>query len=305
LNILILVVFLLFGFLSDSLPAGAGDIVIKGPVVTRFVVEKNIHPQSKTIEIGWWMKRKEGWHTYWDSPGDVGLPPTLEWDLPEGITFRSMLYAPPQLVKMFKVFAHGHRGETLFVCNFNVERDLHEDEELIFKAKSSWLACYTTCLPTHANMQISIPVKSKTEIDTEWDQHFQKFWREHPQKRKPVGCHNARHLFAPKRMGKKNMPLFVFHVLIILNCRLSVFLRTGVLFVLISFKFQSVFSGEMIKTYSRFQWNCPIGGIVIKRNYRGFFIAQMVGLKRPAIFMKLLCPFVEFYNWRLGNLHFL
>ena len=209
-NILILVVFLLFGFLSDSLPAGAGDIVIKGPVVTRFVVEKNIHPQSKTIEIGWWMKRKEGWHTYWDSPGDVGLPPTLEWDLPEGITFRSMLYAPPQLVKMFKVFAHGHRGETLFVCNFNVERDLHEDEELIFKAKSSWLACYTTCLPTHANMQISIPVKSKTEIDTEWDQHFQKFWREQPAKAKASWLSQCQAFIRSEKNGEKEYAVIRF-----------------------------------------------------------------------------------------------
>lgn len=209
-NILFVVVFLFFGFLSDPLRAGAGNVVTKGPVTTRFVVEKNLHPQSKTIQIGWWMKRKEGWHTYWDSPGDVGLPPTLEWDLPEGITFRSMLYAPPQLVKMFKVFAHGHRGETLFVCNFNVERDLHEGEELIFKAKSSWLVCYTTCLPTHANMQISIPVNSKTEIDSKWGQHFQKFWREQPAKANASWLSHCQAFIRSEKNGEKEYAVIRF-----------------------------------------------------------------------------------------------
>ena len=250
------------------------------------------------------MKRKEGWHTYWDSPGDVGLPPTLEWDLPEGITFRSMLYAPPQLVKMFKVFAHGHRGETLFVCTFNVERDLHEGEELIFKSEI-FLVGLLHYLPTHhETWRYLFPVNSKTEIDSKWGQHFQKFWREQPAKANASWLSHCQAFIRSEKNGEKNMPLFVFHVLVILDCRLSVFCSMVVLFVLISFKFPSVFSEEMIKTYSRFQWSCPIGGIVIKRNYQDFFIAQTVGPNETSNFMKLLCHFVEFNNWRLDTFTF-
>ena len=143
-----------------TLWGGEGKLVRNGPVTTRFVVEKNIHCDSKEFEIGWWMKREKNWHTYWESPGDVGVPPTLKWNLPAGISFKKITYAPPQLVKMFKVFAHGHRDETLFTCIFEVNRKLSEGEELKFKAKSSWLACYTTCLPTYDEMEISILVES-------------------------------------------------------------------------------------------------------------------------------------------------
>ena len=53
---------------------------------------------------------------------------------------QKITYAPPQLVKMFKVFAHGHRDETLFICTFEVNRKLTVGEKLKFKAKSSWLS---------------------------------------------------------------------------------------------------------------------------------------------------------------------
>ena len=159
---------------------GEGGLVQNGPVSTRFVVEKNIQPDSKLIEIGWWMKRKENWHTYWESPGDVGVPPTLKWDLPEGILFKEISYAPPQLVKMFKVFAHGHRDETLFICTFEVNRKLMVGEKLTFKAKSSWLACYTTCLPTYDKIEISVPVESSPQIDKKWHPYFRKFLEEQP-----------------------------------------------------------------------------------------------------------------------------
>ena len=39
--------------------------------------------------------------------------PLFKWNLPDGIILRKMHYAPPQLVKMFKVFAHGHKDELL------------------------------------------------------------------------------------------------------------------------------------------------------------------------------------------------
>ena len=77
---------------------------------------------------------------------------------------------------MFKVFAHGHRDETLFLCTFDVDRKLTVGETLKFRAKSSWLACYTTCLPTYDEMEITVPVESNPEIDNKWHGHTIRFF---------------------------------------------------------------------------------------------------------------------------------
>ena len=170
----------IFGLFPCVLYSGQGPEVKNGPVTTRLVTESNVSPGSSSFEIGWWIKREKGWHTYWESPGDVGVPPTLKWNLPDGIILRKMHYAPPQLVKMFKVFAHGHRDETLFICTFGVDRKLTVGETLKFKAKTSWLACYTTCLPTYDEMEISVPVEKSPQMDSKWHPYFKEFSEERP-----------------------------------------------------------------------------------------------------------------------------
>lgn len=174
------IVFLTTNLLPLFAFCGEGEIVSNGPITTRFVTESNIDQTSKTIEIGWWIKRDRGWHTYWESPGDVGVPPNLEWELPSGISFREMLFAPPQLVKMFQVFAHGHRKETLFICSFDVSRELVVGETLSFKAKASWLTCFKTCVPAYDDLEISIPVESEPQLDNKWYTLFEKFRAENP-----------------------------------------------------------------------------------------------------------------------------
>jgi len=36
-------------------------------------------------EIAVLFEIDRGWHLYWRNPGDTGLPPTIEFDLPEGV----------------------------------------------------------------------------------------------------------------------------------------------------------------------------------------------------------------------------
>ena len=76
---------------------------------------------------------------------------------------------------MFQVFAHGHREETLFICRFDVSRQLVTGENLLFKAKASWLTCYKTCVPAFADLEILIPVESEPQRDNKWNPLFEKF----------------------------------------------------------------------------------------------------------------------------------
>jgi DsbC/DsbD-like thiol-disulfide interchange protein len=172
--------FLLWGMLPAILHAGQGPLVKNGPVTTRLVSEKSISPKAKTFQLGWWIKREKGWHTYWESPGDVGVPPTIKWNLPDGVVFREMQYAPPQLVKMFKVFAHGNKEETLFICTFDLKKKLKPGDQLTFRGNASWLACYTTCLPTYDKLEITIAVEKEPRIDDRWHSYFQDFLKEQP-----------------------------------------------------------------------------------------------------------------------------
>ena len=62
--------------------------------------------ESKEIKIGEnfvfgiKLDLAPGWHTYWKHPGDVGVPPSLEWNMPTGFSAGELLYSPPVKVKM-------------------------------------------------------------------------------------------------------------------------------------------------------------------------------------------------------------
>ena len=64
-----------------------------GPLQMSLVLEQNGMKAGNDFWIGWQIVRNPGWHTYWEHPGDVGVPPKLEWDLPEGFSVSPMQYA--------------------------------------------------------------------------------------------------------------------------------------------------------------------------------------------------------------------
>ena len=60
---------------------------------------------NSTTWIGWWIQREEGWHTYWEHPGNVGITPHLEWTLPNDHTVSNLQYPFPKRVQMAGVKA--------------------------------------------------------------------------------------------------------------------------------------------------------------------------------------------------------
>ena len=76
--------------------------------------QKGIVP-GEEFWIGWRIIRERGWHTYWKHPGDVGVPPSIKWELPPGFVAGELLYSLPQKVKMATIRANGNYGETLFL----------------------------------------------------------------------------------------------------------------------------------------------------------------------------------------------
>ena len=44
---------------------------------------------GQTDDVALRLKMADGWHTYWQNPGDSGLPTTITWTLPAGVTRRA------------------------------------------------------------------------------------------------------------------------------------------------------------------------------------------------------------------------
>lgn len=163
---------LAFGPGSAASPDAYGKTVRKGPLEMELLSENLSIAPGEPFYVGWRILRDEGWHTYWKHPGDVGVPPFLEWKLPEGYSAEDLRFPPPERIKMANVSAHGHRGETLFLAKITPPGELKEGDEVRLKAKASWLTCAKQCCPGFLDLGLTLPVEAKARISPRIGKRF-------------------------------------------------------------------------------------------------------------------------------------
>src|SRR4029453_9440103 len=57
------------------------------------------------------LKMREGWHTYWQNPGDSGLPTTIEWKIPAGVPAGPSQWPAPHALPAGPLINYGYEGE--------------------------------------------------------------------------------------------------------------------------------------------------------------------------------------------------
>ena len=54
-------------------------------VHARLLFDREAVRPGETIRVGVHLTQDENWHTYWKSPGDIGLPTEIAWATPPGV----------------------------------------------------------------------------------------------------------------------------------------------------------------------------------------------------------------------------
>ncbi len=74
-TILLLLVLLLPGY-------SPADVVEAPNLRLELVAAVDTVQPGSSFDVALKLTPGEGWHVYWKNPGDVGLPTTLDWQLP-------------------------------------------------------------------------------------------------------------------------------------------------------------------------------------------------------------------------------
>jgi thiol:disulfide interchange protein DsbD len=100
-----------------------------------------------------------GWHTYWQYPGDSGLPPKVEWHLPQGWTAAPIEFAiPHQFSEPGDMVVYGYEKRQLLRALITPSKEQRNDGSFVLGASLSWLACNELCVPGSAEVSIKLPV---------------------------------------------------------------------------------------------------------------------------------------------------
>ena len=131
------------------------------------VAEPSAIAAGKPFSVGLHLKLEPHWHVYWINPGDAGLPVTLAWQLPQGFTAGAMQWPYPQKIAVPPLMNFGYEGEVLLPVEITPPGKLPAGGKIEIKAKAKWIVCKDICLPGSAELALSLPVATGTQVTGE------------------------------------------------------------------------------------------------------------------------------------------
>ena len=82
---------------------------------------------GKPFEVGLLLEMAPGWHTYWEYPGDAGLPTTIAWTLPEGFGAGPIQWPlPRRILEPGDIEVYAYKDKVLLITTILPPADLKE-----------------------------------------------------------------------------------------------------------------------------------------------------------------------------------
>ncbi|MDO8448990.1 MAG: protein-disulfide reductase DsbD family protein [Rhodoferax sp.] len=124
---------------------------------------------GKTVWVGLQLTHQPEWHTYWKNAGDSGLPTTLQWTLPPGVTAGDIAWPLPKKIPIGNLANYGYEGTVLLPVPLTITPDFKPsllNSDLEIKLKASWLVCRKECIPEEGEFALRLPVRGSTALNS-------------------------------------------------------------------------------------------------------------------------------------------
>ncbi len=148
-------------------------VTLAGPVKTEhveaeLVAAKTALVPGEPITVALRLAMEKGWHTYWQNPGDSGLPTTLAWKLPAGIEAGPIEWPAPLVLPVGPLVNYGYEGEVLHLVELKPQTTLGVGQTVVLAARADWLVCKEVCIPEGVDLTLALPVATAAPPDARW-----------------------------------------------------------------------------------------------------------------------------------------
>ncbi len=151
-NFLTILIFTLF-----ALPAASQEMPQSPIAKAQLLLHAPQVKQGEPIAAGVLFTMPEGWHIYWRNPGDSGIPTTLSWDVPQGISVSEIEWPLPQRIETSGLVNYGYGEKVVLPVGLTPASDGINGP---IKVKAEWLVCKDICIPESAELTGALPASS-------------------------------------------------------------------------------------------------------------------------------------------------
>ena len=153
------VIFMTFALLAGLPAALAQGAFGGGPahIAAELDSESDRPAPGGRTTIAFAMTPQQGWHGYWENPGDAGLGMTVDWTLPKGVSVGALRYPVPETLLIAGLMNHVYEGPYAVLADLRVAADIAPGTRLPVRAKAQWLACTDkVCVPETGDLSLDL-----------------------------------------------------------------------------------------------------------------------------------------------------
>ncbi|GAB4364854.1 MAG: protein-disulfide reductase DsbD family protein [Kiloniellaceae bacterium] len=107
-----------------------------------------------SLDLGLEFDLQPGWKIYWRSPGDAGLPPSVDWSGSRNLAQAEIRWPVPHRFSLFGLETFGYGGQVVLPVAARVEDPA---APLSLRAKVDYLICEDICIPYTADLSLDLP----------------------------------------------------------------------------------------------------------------------------------------------------
>jgi len=121
---------------------------------------------GQTFWLGLKIEHAPHWHTYWQNPGDSGLPTQLQWQLPAGLQAGEIAWPLPKKIPIGTLANYGYEGTVLLAVPITATPQfrLPLAGPLRIGLQAQWLVCRQECIPQEGRLTMDLSARSATAL---------------------------------------------------------------------------------------------------------------------------------------------
>jgi thiol:disulfide interchange protein DsbD len=148
-----------------SIALAAAPVVVTDHARSTLVPETDGVAPGGAVTLAFSQTLEQGWHVYWQNPGDSGLPLEFDWTLPAGAEAGAIAYPTPHRIPIEPLVNFGHEGEPVFLVDIKAPSNAAAGSMLDLSLEATWLICAEICVPETGVFALSIPILESPAIN--------------------------------------------------------------------------------------------------------------------------------------------
>jgi thiol:disulfide interchange protein DsbD len=121
----------------------------------KIVVDSYSLEKSRSVPIGILIELEKDWHIYWRNPGDSGMPTSIDFELPDGVSISEIQWPVPKVFEYEGLASYGYDGQILLIADLNVPENFLSNSIMV-TANIKSLICRDVCIPFNSTISKEI-----------------------------------------------------------------------------------------------------------------------------------------------------